>query len=79
MLFSELAMTENIWINMSSEESMVRGGLTNEEIKRKVLKHAENKMVRRTVESMRFVDKNAERQGKVFEFRFKNETNAMKD
>ena len=63
---------------MSSEESMVRGGLTNEEIKRKVLKHAENKMVRRTVESMRFVDKNAERQGKVFEFKFKNETAFIK-
>ena len=78
MLFTELTMTDNIWINVSSEESMVRGGLTNEEIKRKVLKHAENKMVRRTVESMRFVDKNAERQGKVFEFKFKNEPSAIK-
>ena len=58
---------------------MARGGLTNEEIKRKIMKHAENKMVRRTVESMKFFEKNAERQGKVFEFKYKNETNMMKD
>ena len=53
--------------------------MTNEEIKRKIMKHAENKMVRRTVESMKFFEKNAERQGKVFEFKYKNETNMMKD
>jgi hypothetical protein len=40
--------------------------MTNEEIKRKIMKHAENKMVRRTVESMKYFEKNAERQGKVF-------------
>lgn len=67
-------MTENIWINISSEDSIARGGLTNEEIKRKIMKHAENKMVRRTVESMKFFEKTAERQGKVFEFKYKNET-----
>lgn len=48
-LMQELGMNENIWINISSEEAMKRGGLTNEEIKRKIMKHAENKMVRRTV------------------------------
>jgi len=36
------------------------------------MKHAENKMVRRTVESMKYVKRNAERQGKVFEFKYKN-------
>lgn len=71
-LFSELSMTENIWVNISSEESLIKGGLTNEEIKRKIMKHAENKMVRRTVESLKFYQKNAERQGKVFEFKYKN-------
>ena len=30
------------------------------------MKHAENKMVRRTVEGMKNLEKNAERQGKVF-------------
>jgi hypothetical protein len=47
-------MNENIWVNVSGEEAVGRGGLTNEEVKRKIMKHAENKMVRRTVESMRF-------------------------
>ena len=36
------------------------------------MKHAENKMVRRTVEAMKFFERNAERQGKVFEFKYKN-------
>ena len=52
-LFRELGMVENIWINVSSEEAISKGGITNEEIKRKIMKHAENKMVRRTVESMK--------------------------
>ena len=43
------------------------------------MKHAENKMVRRTVESMTFFEKNAERQGKVFEFKYKNETGMIKN
>jgi hypothetical protein len=47
-------MNENIWINISSAESVSKGGFTNEEIKRKIMKHAENKMVRRTVESMKY-------------------------
>jgi len=42
------------------------------------MKHAENKMVRRTVESMKYFQKLAERQGKVFEFRYKNETEQIK-
>mgnify|MGYP000501224150 CR=1 FL=1 len=71
-LFRELTMTENIWVNISSEESMAKGGMTNEEVKRKIMKHAENKMVRRTVEGMKYFEKNAERQGKVFEFKYKN-------
>lgn len=73
-LFRELGMVENIWINVSSEEAVGKGGITNEEIKRKIMKHAENKMVRRTVESMKEFERNAERQGKVFEFKYKNET-----
>jgi phosphoribosylformylglycinamidine (FGAM) synthase PurS component len=36
-------------------------------------------MVRRTVESMKFFEKNAERQGKVFEFKYRNETEQIKD
>jgi phosphoribosylformylglycinamidine (FGAM) synthase PurS component len=36
-------------------------------------------MVRRTVESMKYFEKNAERQGKVFEFKYKNETEQIKD
>jgi hypothetical protein len=48
-LFRELGMVENIWLNVSSEEAVAKGGITNEEIKRKIMKHAENKMVRRTV------------------------------
>lgn len=52
--FTELNMNENIWINISGEESISKGGLTNEEVKRKILKHAENKMARRTVESMKY-------------------------
>lgn len=43
------------------------------------MKQAENKMVRRTVQSMKFFDKNAERQGKVFEFKYKNETQLIKN
>lgn len=35
-------------------------------------------MVRRTVESMKYFDKTAERQGKVFEFKYKNETECIK-
>lgn len=66
LLFQELSMNENIWLNISSQESLARGGFTNEEIKKKIMKHAENKMVRRTVESMKFFQKSAERQGKVF-------------
>lgn len=66
LLFQELSMNENIWLNISSQESLSRGGFTNEEIKKKIMKHAENKMVRRTVESMKFFQKSAERQGKVF-------------
>jgi hypothetical protein len=42
-------MVENIWVNISSEDSIEKGGLTNEEIKRRIMKHSENKMVRRTV------------------------------
>ena len=71
-------MNENIWVNISSEDSLSRGGLTNEEIKRKIMKHAENKMVRRTVEAMKYFERNAERQGKVFEFKYKNETEQIK-
>lgn len=51
--------------------------MTNEDIKFKIMKHAENKMVRRTVEGMKGIDKNAERQGKVFEFKYKKETEIM--
>jgi len=36
------------------------------------MKHAENKMVRRTVDAMKFFERSAERQGKVFEFKYKN-------
>lgn len=71
-------MNENIWVNVSGEEAIQRGGLTNEEVKRKIMKHSENKMVRRTVESMKFFEKNADRQGKVFEFKYKNETQKIK-
>ena len=74
----EIGMNENIWVNISSEDSLSRGGLTNEEIKRKIMKHAENKMVRRTVEAMKYFERNAERQGKVFEFKYKNETEQIK-
>ena len=28
-LFNELSMIENIWVNISSEESLTKGGLTN--------------------------------------------------
>ena len=28
-LFNELTMTENIWLNISSEESFGKGGMTN--------------------------------------------------
>lgn len=52
-MFHDLSMPENIWINISSKQSISKGGLTNEEIKRKIMKHSENKMVRRTVESMK--------------------------
>jgi hypothetical protein len=43
------------------------------------MKHAENKMVRRTVESLKCFEKIAERQGKVFEFKYKNETEQIKN
>ncbi len=39
-------MVENIWLNVSSEEAVAKGGITKEEIKRKIMKHAENRMVR---------------------------------
>jgi hypothetical protein len=39
-LFRELGMIENIWINISSEESISKGGINNEEIKRKIMKHS---------------------------------------
>ena len=42
------------------------------------MKHSQTKMVRRTVESMKYFDKTAERQGKVFEFKYKNETECIK-
>ncbi len=38
------------------------------------MKHAENKMVRRTVQGIKNIEKNAERQGKVFEFKYKKQT-----
>lgn len=40
------------------------------------MKYSENKMMRRVVDTMnnKYFDKCAERQGKVFEFRFKNNT-----
>ena len=42
------------------------------------MKHAENKMVRRTVEGMKNLEKNAERQGKVFQFKYQKQTVEMK-
>ena len=72
--FRELSMCENIWVNVSGEEGVSGGGLSNEEIKRKIMKQSENKMVRRTVEGMKYFERKAERQGKVFEFKYSNET-----
>lgn len=38
------------------------------------MKHAQNKMVRRTVQGMKNIQRNAQRQGKVFEFKYKKQT-----
>ena len=54
-MFRELSMGQNIWINVSGEEAMENGGFTNEEIKRRIMKQGENKMMRRTVEGMKYL------------------------
>lgn len=50
-LFSELSIMDNIWVNVSSVDSYQNKGITNEEIKMKINKPADSKLIMKVMEN----------------------------
>ena len=68
---------DNIWVNVSSVDSCLSNGITNEEIKKKLHKPSETKLIMKLVEQVRDKYKFKREmvsEGKVFEHKYQNVT-----
>lgn len=50
-------MVDNIWINVSSYESYKKNGITNEDIKQKLNKNSETKLIMKLVDQVKDIYK----------------------
>jgi hypothetical protein len=74
-------MMKNIWVNVSGVEAYQNGGITNEEIKERVGKPTEGKLMMKIVESAREMyafEREMISEGKVFENKYRNVPHELK-
>ena len=73
---------DNVWVNVSSFDSYHRNGITNEEIKERVNKPSETKLIMKLVEQVKDIykfEREMVSEGKVFEHKYKNVTESVSD
>lgn len=76
-LIKELSIDNNILLNMSGMESLLKDGLTKEEISGNIFKTSEKKTISRLIENSKF-QRDGERKGRIYGFRFKGDLNKIK-